>query len=68
MATMKDIRDGLVILLKYEKLGDGDFSSEHDQCWAGSATEEAVSLEDRAVLDALGWFWDEAVESWSRFT
>lgn len=63
---MKQIRDGLNILLKYEP--DGDCAAEHDVFYVGGGKPEDISEEDRAELEKLGWFWDDSLDSWSTFT
>ncbi len=67
MATMKEIYDGLAILMKYEPEGGVDAS--HDLfCAAPFTGRDDVSAEDQKTLDALGWHWDEDADSWARFT
>ncbi len=66
MATMKDMVEGLQILIKYDS--KGDCAAEHDQLWAGSTPPMEIEKPDLQRLDDLGWFWDKDCTSWSRFT
>lgn len=61
--TMRELRDGLEILLRY---GDGDVATGHDVILAGP---DGVAPEDMAGADVrrlktLRWTWDEREESW----
>lgn len=66
MAQMSHIIEGLNLFFKYE--GDGPVSAEHDKFCAGFTRPEDMSVEDAKKLDELGWFWEEDVQSWARFT
>jgi hypothetical protein len=63
---MKRIYKGLEILIKY---GDGHFTAEHDEVWAGSdnAIPEKMSKEDLCVLENLRWTYEEGC-GWHHFT
>lgn len=65
MAKRSEVMGGLKILEKYDT-GDGHefLRAAHDQIWAG-IDASAVSAEDRAELERMGWFVSE--EAWSRF-
>lgn len=63
---MKDVYDGLAILLRYDP--DGDFDSQHDQLFCGGPRPDLIDAADFAKLDDLGFFWNEEFESWSKFT
>lgn len=73
MASMKDVAEGLVILMKYDdKAPDGSpdpcgVSAEHDVIYAGPEDVE-VSEEDHAALEKRGWHWEEGFECWAHFT
>jgi hypothetical protein len=66
MATMKDIVEGVTILMKYDP--NGSIEAQHDQIFACNVTLEMVSEEDAATLDKLRWFWCEEYDCWSKFT
>lgn len=67
MATMREIAEGLTILMKYDP--DGSVCAEHDILAAApDVQEDTVSVEDKAKLEALGWHWDSETDSWARFT
>ena len=59
-----DFVKGVNIIEKYVEQDGFDMHSEHDQMWFGEF--DAVSSEDSAELEKLGWFEDE--DSWSCFT
>jgi hypothetical protein len=65
---MKRIYDGLAILMKYTK-GDGDFSAEHDEVWAGSDDAIPANMDphDLQRMKALGWTYEEDM-GWHHFT
>ncbi len=64
---MNNIIEGLIILRGYDSKA-GDFCAEHDQIWAGPELDfEDFNKEDVLKLEALGWFYDDDVESWSHF-
>ncbi len=63
---MKDIHEGLGILLKYKP--DGSCDAEHDEIFAEGPEPEAMAPEDAARLDDLGWRWDGSLGSWCKFT
>lgn len=68
MATINNVIKGLTILAKYTAKG-GDcynISAEHDVIYAGP-DGEAVSAEDAAELEGIGWFLDKDVDSWAVF-
>lgn len=69
MATAKQVIEGLQILSRYGDPQEHDICAEHDIIYAcpgvgpkDPSTEELQRLED------LGWFWDDQVDSWARFT
>lgn len=65
MANMKNVRDGLDILLRYEP--KGETAAEHDVLYACAPAVE-VSEADAAELKRLGWLKSEEYESWMIFT
>ena len=56
------VLDGLAILMKYGE----NICAEHDIIYAGGEAS-AVSKEDAAELDALGWHIDESNDGYARF-
>lgn len=52
------------VAIIYAAQPDASIAAEHDQIWYGYSEE--TSEEDRAKLEALGWF--ESEDSWSFFT
>ena len=58
-----DFVEGINIIAQYYNDDKYNVSAEHDQIWFGHF--DVVSLRDREVLLALGWFEDEG--SWSCF-
>lgn len=61
---MKEIIEGLTILLKYAP--DGECHAEHDILYAAPEVEH-VSPEDAERLKQLHWSWDSANRSWRIF-
>jgi hypothetical protein len=64
--TMKELRDGLNVLLKY---GDGAVCADHDVIYAGpnDITPEDLGDFDGNRLDDLGWTWDTKHECWRHY-
>ncbi len=56
-------REGIEILARYIEEDAYAIRAGHGQFWAGPKRADAVSDEDQARLEELGWFVDEA--SWS---
>jgi hypothetical protein len=67
MATMRDVAEGLQILMKHEDPNSHSVCAEHDIIYAGS-DHAKLPAEDVAALEARGWHLDEEFESWARFT
>lgn len=72
MAKIMDVMAGLAIIMKYtpkDKLDDPcGIDAQYEQIWAGDdASEMAMSPEDLARMDELGWFLDDELDSWSKF-
>lgn len=64
---MKDVVDGLTILMKYDPNGGAE--AQHDILFATpKITKDAVSDEDAKTLDDLGWHWSDEFDCWARFT
>lgn len=59
-------KEGLEILSKYVDPDGYVLQAQRDQIWLGPGSADAVSSEDAARLEDLGWFIDE--DSWSCFT
>lgn len=69
MSDMKDLRDGLDILLKYKQPGvDGNCDAQHDELFASGPPPDSIKPSDLKMLNKLGWRWDAEVESWALFT
>jgi len=65
MATVRQVIEGLEILVKYAANKDAhDFAAGHEQIYYGES-DWSISEDDKKRLDELGWFIDE--DSWSRF-
>jgi hypothetical protein len=62
---MKDIVEGLNILVKYE---GSEMYAEHDQIYAGPEDANDVSASDTKRLKKLHWFVDSEFGSWTHFT
>lgn len=60
--TISKLQEGLVILAKY---GDQDLCVAHDMILIGPDAS-VVSDEDKAALDALGWF-EHDEGGWAHF-
>ena len=62
---LRDIRIGLEV---FERLGGLNAGAQHEVLYAGPKDGVDVPDEDRAVLEAAGWFWDDDADSWAIFT
>jgi hypothetical protein len=61
--NLGNMAKAVVIFQKY--FGETEyFSAEHDQLWIGDDSVK-ISAEDVAILDELGWFWDDDIERWT---
>ncbi len=70
MATLKDVIGGLQIVAKYCKNGmdEDSTAAEHDILYAGvSGDKDAMSPEDIAQLDQLGWNWNDEYRCWAKW-
>jgi len=65
MATMLSVLEGLEILL--EAGGDGDVDAEDEVIYAGER-DVAVTVQQRLVLEQLGWFVSAETGRWTKFT
>ena len=66
MAGAESIIEGLKILIENTPDGKTYCSAEHDILY-GPGIEE-IPAGQKELLDKLGWFWDEDVDSWAIFT
>lgn len=56
-------------LLILERDPQSDIVAEHDQIWVGHERgRDTWTAEEQTLLDELGFFWEEDVESWSFLT
>lgn len=64
--TMRELWDGLNILLKY---GNGHVSADHDVIYVdpGPSDSYSISEPDSKRLDELDWMWDEPLECWRHY-
>ena len=62
---MRNIRDGITILLKYDH--NGDISAEHDEIVCGGGAPADMTEGDRKELKELGWHWDEENGWWVHY-
>ncbi len=66
---MKEIYEGLGILLKYKPQGaDSSCAAEHDIIYASGPPPEELDPEDKKKLEKLHWVWEEGFDSWIKFT
>lgn len=68
MATINRIIAGLQIFAKY---GGGDrysVQAEHDVIYSGPEEGMAMTEEDKAALDKIGWHFDDTTDCWQVFT
>lgn len=64
---MREIAEGLHILMKYEP--DGSCEGQHDIIYAAPRVKKGqVSSEDAKKLDDLGWHWSTDGDCWAVFT
>lgn len=63
---MKDLIEALTIFLKYKNVYSPTHC-EHDLLWIMAVTQDEVSVEDTARLDALGFFYSEHDDSWQSY-
>jgi hypothetical protein len=65
--SIKEFREGVAILSKYEDENDFVIAAEDGQIWLGPKNADTVSFEDATLLRELDWFIDERQGSWSFF-
>lgn len=63
---MQKLIEALTIFLKYAQ-EDFPTHCEHDILMVPSIDEDAISAEDKAALDRLGFFWSDEYECWASF-
>lgn len=63
---MKKLIEALQIFLKYK---DETYPTncEHDELCIMAVTFDEVSVEDRNILEELGFFWSDSDECWKSF-
>lgn len=66
MATAEQIIEGLKILVENADDGDTYCAAEHDILY-GPGTKE-IPEGQKELLEKLGWFYDDDVDCWARFT
>jgi hypothetical protein len=62
LTQLQRVARGLEILGRH---GGDDVYAEHDVIYAGGPSD--IGADDAATLEALGWHWDDHVNSWARF-
>ena len=63
MATIKEVVDGLTIMMKYDP--EGDFGgAAFDVIYGSTIDPDKVDAQDTAKLKELGWHWDKTYDSW----
>lgn len=65
---MRGAMEGLKILLEYEPTDDGEIAAEHDIIYAGSQSPLAMADTTEKLLNKLGWYWEDEMETWYYFT
>ena len=67
MANIRQLYEGVKILMKYEQDGDS-IHAEHDQLWCGATDPDDMTTEERQAMDDNGFAWDKDYSSWFIFT
>lgn len=65
---MRDLKNGIEILLKYCAENDMDYSAEHDIIYFGPSTAEHISTEDLQTLEKLGFYFSDEYDCFYTFT
>jgi hypothetical protein len=63
MATIREVVEGLNIMLKYDPAGEFEGAA-FDVIYGSTTQPDKISAEDTANLKALGWYWDKTYDSW----
>lgn len=64
---MKDLIEALTIFARYQPECYAPTACEHDVLYVMDVSREAVSAEDKAELERLGFLWFEEEECWGSF-
>ena len=67
MATLNQVIKGLEIFAKHGLGDEHDICAEHDIIYAGANANGQLTRDEYDQLEALGWHWDESVDSWACF-
>lgn len=62
---MKSVLAGLQVLAKYND--NAEFDAQHDEIFCGGPPPDAVTDDDKKVLEENRWRWSEEFECWRKF-
>lgn len=62
---MKDVMEGLKILLKY--CPNGACDAQHDVLYSDGPSPDKLTSDELAQLGHMFWRWDSELESWYKF-
>lgn len=69
MAQMKDVADGLLLLLTtLPKDSYNNVDAQHDVIYAQGKHPDEMDEQTKNSLNQLGWTWDGSVDSWRHYT
>lgn len=66
MANMKQLHEGVKILMEYEPEAYS-LVAEHDQFWCGNTPPYRMTETERGNMEKFGWIWDEDIGGWYIF-
>ena len=68
MATIREVTEGLQILMKYSNVDEHNIQSEHDEIFGPGCAPEKMAESDAVSLMLLGWTYDKGLDCWKMFT
>ncbi len=68
MATIRQVTEGLQILMKYSDPDEHNIKSTHDEIFGPDCRLDDVSEEDRSKLVELGWEYSNGLGCWRILT
>ncbi len=68
MATIRNVVEGLQILIKYSDPDEHNIQSEHDEIFGPGVSPDQMTEEDRKGLESYGWHYDKGLDSWKTYT
>lgn len=67
MSQLREVAEGLSILLTYDKEDKAHVCAEHDEVYIGGPPPGQIEPQDRKRLTKLGFTWESDYDGWHRY-